>query len=303
MRNTNSAATISRIYVMYASSAVLVLLVVSCLSLAKTGQLEPYRDAPEMPVRIYTFKVELIGSRNPVISRTFSVPASWTFQRLHAAIQYAFGWQNCHLHHFTFESARRPPTREERRFISMDYREKLVVIHMGTPEDEDDDWATSARARFSEKDIKLNDLFEETGKYRQMALKDGAMAKCYYLYDFGDNWEHQITLISVEKSTSGVKELKVIEASGCAPLEDSGGIYGWDEIKRAFATTNPSGEMRDRKRWGRQISPLGQAFNPAVQPSIEEFNQPGEFLKFLRGVRQAAGDGHNTADDQDDEDR
>lgn len=281
----------------------LVLLVVSCLSLAKTGQLEPYRVALQMPVRVYTFKVELIGSRNPVISRTFSVPASWTFQRLHAAIQYAFGWQNCHLHHFTFESARRPPTREERRFISMDHREKLVVIHMGTPEDEDDDWATSARARFSEKDIKLNDLFEETGKYRQMALKDGAMAKCYYLYDFGDNWEHQITLISVEKSTSGVKELKVIDASGCAPLEDSGGIYGWDEIKRAFATTNPSGEMRDRKRWGRQISPLGQAFNPAVQPSIEEFNQPGEFLKFLRGVRQAAGDGHNTADDQDDEDQ
>lgn len=138
-----------------------------------------------MPVRIYTFKVELIGSRNPVISRTFSIPASWTFQRLHAAIQYAFGWQNCHLHHFTFEPARRHPTREERRFISMDYREKLVVIHMGTPEDEDDDWGTSARARFSEKDIKLNDFFEETGKYRQMALKDGAMAKCYYLYDFG----------------------------------------------------------------------------------------------------------------------
>ncbi|KAG1773483.1 hypothetical protein EDD22DRAFT_204995 [Suillus occidentalis] len=113
--------------------------VVSYLSLAKTGQLEPYRNAPEMPVRTYTFKVELIGSRNPVISRTFSVPASWTFQRLHAAIQYAFGWQNCHLHNFTFEPARRPPTREERRFISMDYREKLVVIHMGTPEDEDDD--------------------------------------------------------------------------------------------------------------------------------------------------------------------
>ncbi|KIK41714.1 hypothetical protein CY34DRAFT_84897 [Suillus luteus UH-Slu-Lm8-n1] len=256
-----------------------------------------------MPVRIYTFKVELIGSRGPVISRTFSIPASWTFQRLHAAIQYAFGWQNCHLHHFTFEPARRPPAREERRFISMDYREKLVVIHMGAPEDEDDDWATSARARFSEKDIKLNDFFEETGKYRQMALKDGAMAKCYYLYDFGDNWEHQITLASVETSASGVKELKVIEAAGCAPLEDAGGIYGWDEIKRAFATTNPSGEMRDRKRWARQVSPLGQAFNPAVQPPIEEFNQPGEFVKFLRDVRQAAGDGHNTADDPDDEER
>jgi hypothetical protein len=138
-----------------------------------------------MPVRIYTFKVELIGSRNPVISRTFSVPASWTFQRLHAAIQYAFSWQNCHLHHFTFEPARRPPTREERRFISMDYKEKLVVIHMGTPEDEDDDWATSARARFSEKDVKLNDFFEESGKYRKMAMKDGSIGKCYYLYDFG----------------------------------------------------------------------------------------------------------------------
>jgi hypothetical protein len=107
----------------------------------------------------------------------------------------------------------------------------------------------------------------------------------------------------VETSASEVKELKVTEAVGCAPLENAGGIYGWDEIKRAFATTNPNGEMRDRKRWGRQVSPLGQAFNPAVQPPIEEFNQPGEFLNFLRDVRQAAGDGHNTADDPDDEDQ
>jgi hypothetical protein len=120
---------------------------------------------------------------------------------------------------------------------------------------------------------------------------------------FKDNWEHQITLISAETSASGIKELKVIEVAGCAPLEDAGGIYGWDELKRAFATTNPNSEMRDRKRWGREISPLGQTFNPAVQPPTEEFNQPGEFLKFLRDVRQAAGDGHNLADDPDNEDR
>jgi len=137
-----------------------------------------------MPVPAYTFKVELIGSRNPTISRTFTIPASWTFYRLHAAIQYSFGWLNCHLHQWSFEPARRPPTNAERGFISLERREKLLVIHMGTPEDEDDEWG-QAGICVGEKEIRMRDVWEEDGDCREAAVKDGMLGTCYYLYDFG----------------------------------------------------------------------------------------------------------------------
>lgn len=39
-----------------------------------------------------------------------------------------------------------------------------------------------------------------------------------------------------------------------------------------------------------------------MRAPVEEFNQPREFLKLFHDIRQAAGDGHNLADDADHED-
>ncbi|KIJ62755.1 hypothetical protein HYDPIDRAFT_29911 [Hydnomerulius pinastri MD-312] len=253
-----------------------------------------------MAVPAYTFKVELIGSRNPPISRTFTIPSSWTFYRLNTAIQYTFGWQYCHLHQWTFEPRRRPPTRQNRGLISLDHRETLLAIHMGTDEDEDDDWGATARARLGEKEIRMCDVWNERGMYRAAASKDGRLGSCYYLYDFGDHWDHEVTL--VESTNLPSRKLKVIAAEGAGPLEDAGGIRGWDEVKRAFASTNPSREMNDKKEWARMISPLGEAYDPRVAPTIDQLNTPGEYEDWLLNAAQGSGDFYDPDEDEDPED-
>ncbi|KAH7928051.1 ribonuclease H-like protein [Leucogyrophana mollusca] len=250
-----------------------------------------------MSVRTYTFRVELLGSRNPVISRTFSVPATWTFQRLNAAIQYTFGWQHCHLQQFTFELAR-SPRNGGGNLLSFAPREQLATIHMSNAEFEDD-WGDLPRGlSLSEKEARLRDFWAQDGKHRQAVTRDGRLADCYFLYDFGDNWEHEIKLVST--GTSRVKELKVIDAVGCGPVEDSGGVRGWDEVKRAFSTPNPNAELRERKRWAREVSGLGENFNPAAEPSIVSLNAPGMYDRMLQDMKRGSGDDPYLSDDIED---
>jgi len=129
-------------------------------------------DTSKMPVRAYTFKVELLDSRDPVITRTFTIPASWTFYKLHAAIQYTFGWQDCHLHFFTFEQA------------ALGRGPALLRIESGDSE-EYGDFNVGGGTSVIDTKIRLSDVWEERGKYRQDASHNGTLGTCCYLYDFG----------------------------------------------------------------------------------------------------------------------
>jgi hypothetical protein len=55
-----------------------------------------------MPRHIYQLKVTLADVSPPVWRRVL-VPAGYTLDRLHRVIQYAMGWQNCHLHCFDID--------------------------------------------------------------------------------------------------------------------------------------------------------------------------------------------------------
>ncbi|KIM38029.1 hypothetical protein M413DRAFT_250023 [Hebeloma cylindrosporum] len=58
----------------------------------------------------YTFDLTLLGTSNPVIKRTFDVPAWYTFRQLHYTLQYAMGpWDCTHLHEFSFTIPPSPP--------------------------------------------------------------------------------------------------------------------------------------------------------------------------------------------------
>ncbi|KAF9223450.1 hypothetical protein BS17DRAFT_767313 [Gyrodon lividus] len=202
-----------------------------------------------MAVPTYTFRVELIGSRNSAISRTFTIPASWSFYRLHAAIQYTLGWLDCHLHQWTFEPARMPPTNAD---ISLGHREKLMAIHMGTPEDEDDDWG-QRRVSVSEKRT-------------------------------SDNWDHKIALI--RKTVLESKKLKVVEVKGAAPLGDSGGLHGWDEVKRVFASTNVTDEFNSKEE---------------SRGGVDELNTASGYQEWLGKAAQGSGDYYDPDDIQESE--
>jgi hypothetical protein len=133
-------------------------------------------------IRAYTFRVELLGSHDPSITRTFTIPASSTFQRLHHAIQYTFGWQNSHLHAFTFEPAR---TEISTGAISLSPQTVLMNIGMGEENASDYSGIESGVPYFFEKELRLSDVWEENGKARRSVVRHGQVVSLYYLYDFG----------------------------------------------------------------------------------------------------------------------
>jgi hypothetical protein len=55
-----------------------------------------------MSRHIYQLKIALADVSPPVWRRVL-VPGGYTLDRLHRVIQYAMGWQNCHLHCFDIE--------------------------------------------------------------------------------------------------------------------------------------------------------------------------------------------------------
>jgi hypothetical protein len=146
------------------------------------------------PHKTFVLRVSIADS-NPEIWRELSVPDVCTLGDLHMIIQVAFGWGNEHMHLFTVKSS---------RYGMMD----------GDFGFSDDDNV------IDEDDVCLYDLKLRT---RQ---------KFRYLYDFGDSWEHEIT---VSKTITN-KDDEKLEPPCClggeraGPLEDTGGIWGYERL-------------------------------------------------------------------------
>jgi len=154
-------------------------------------------------------KIELLGTENPKVSRTISIPPNITFHQLHLIIQEAFGWRDSHLYQFS-----------ENGFRSL--------INIGSPHDEES--ALNA-AKVSAEAI----LFK---MYNSHAFDPERAQKLKYIYDFGDDWEHEITVIGFDRTSNGKPNVK--DGSGACPPEDCGGIHGFADLKSSLKTGKPS---------------------------------------------------------------
>ena len=76
-----------------------------------------------------------------------------------------------------------------------------------------------------------------------MGITDKAIE---YMYDFGDNWKHMIT---VEGRTKAGDDIVCIGGSGHGVAEDAGGPAGWKKLKEAYRTSAPDEEQREKMRW------------------------------------------------------
>lgn len=114
---------------------------------------------------VYLFKIKLKGITKPPVWRKVSVSGNITFLQFHRVIQIVFGWENDHL----FE------------FKDKEYRSNLRIA---IPHEDDFDFFTQV---YDASETKLSEIFSDKVK------------KLLYVYDFGDNWVHEITLESVSK--------------------------------------------------------------------------------------------------------
>jgi len=69
----------------------------------------------------------------------------------------------------------------------------------------------------------LRDVFEKD-KYKNTQIE--------YLYDFGDDWEHSITPIG--RATTSTSSIVCLSGEGGPAAEDSGGPFGWEELKSVY---------------------------------------------------------------------
>ncbi len=168
-------------------------------------------------VPAYQLKITLQGAKPP-IWRRIQVPGSVTLGQLHHVIQAAMGWYNRHLHQY------------------------LIDRTCYCPPETDDNWRTS----------RPND----ENNYTIHQLADKLNPSFQYIYDYGDNWLHQIVIEKVLDPEEGKPYPLVVTGRRACPPEDAGGVPGYMEQLQIL--TDPEHENHKMvKGW------LGRNFDPA----------------------------------------
>ncbi|MDR1971223.1 MAG: plasmid pRiA4b ORF-3 family protein [Treponema sp.] len=171
---------------------------------------------------IYVFRIGIEGS-NPRIWRKLRVPGNFTLADLHEAIQIAFDWTDSHLHSFTVGST-----------------EYMMEPEVGMEVYDEED-------ALCEDDYCLDDLnLREKGSFS-------------YLYDFGDSWEHKITVNKVLPYTDEEAQPLCLDGKNAGPLEDSGGVWGYAEMLEILKNPRHE-EYEETLEWAGDVDPL--AFVP-----------------------------------------
>lgn len=167
---------------------------------------------------------------DPTVWRRVEVKDDITFYELHHVIQITMGWWNAHLFEF-----------------------KAGSYKIGITED---GWDTEGT--LESKEVVLSKLINT----EKMKFK--------YIYDFGDNWEHEI---EVEKITPMVKNKTYPSCIGgkrnCPP-EDVGGFPGYINFLEI---------IKDKKHpeYQGMIEWLGDEFDPEYF-DVEETNDELQFI-------------------------
>lgn len=159
---------------------------------------------PCMPA-YHEFDVSLVGVK-PRIRRRFVLRATATFADLHRAIQDACGWQDRHL--FAF-------------------RDRTDSPLAGIPDKETDEPDPDARR------VRLSSYFGE-----------GKETTCMYEYDFGDAWEHEVTLRAAIKLPDRF-ERRLLGGARAFPPEDCGGLPGYEACVRMATQGRGPKDLRE----------------------------------------------------------
>lgn len=159
---------------------------------------------------LYTLEVSLIGGpvteefveKNPVVSRTIQIRGDQTLDKLHFAIFDSFDRDDEHMYEFQF-GGKGPQDPKARSYVLPDARDLHDSQQAGD----------LTRTRIGALGLKVGDVFG-------------------YWFDYGDDWWHQINVLSIEETIPSGKYPSVIKRVGESPpqypdLEDED--EEWDE--------------------------------------------------------------------------
>lgn len=187
--------------------------------------------------QVWQLKIGLRDAKPPIWRRIL-VPSSIRLNELHAVIQLSFGWMDAHMHLFSTAGPYRG-----------------TVYRAADPE-------FMEEGEIDESTVSLGEALS------------GAVKKLTYVYDFGDDWTHEIQLEEIKDAPG--EELPVCTGGrGAAPAEDAGGIWGW--MDKVRAASNPSHDDYAKTReW------LGLAAGESIDPKKFDMNDVNSALSGLR---------------------
>ncbi|MCX6179014.1 MAG: plasmid pRiA4b ORF-3 family protein [Chlorobiales bacterium] len=148
----------------------------------------------------------------PPIWRRIVVPDNITLGQLHDVLQIVMGWTDSHLHQFI-----------------------LGRVVYGIP-DENEDNSMFGMSFKDENKVRLSNLLSEE--------KDSLS----YEYDFGDGWQHKVTLEKKVPDDSSIQLPRCIKGKRACPPEDCGGVWGYVELLEIMSDKSHP-EYKARAEW------------------------------------------------------
>jgi len=161
----------------------------------------------------------------PPIWRRVLVPSDTTLFQLHMIIQTVMNWGNYHLHEF-----------------------RVGKSFYGIPNSEVEDDVT-----INEKLVRLAKVIRSSG------------GRFIYVYDFGDDWQHDILLEETLPPADGVRYPVCTAGKLACPPDDSGAIWGYQTMLEVLKHPEHS-EYENIREW------LGPDWDP-TRFSQDEVNE------------------------------
>ena len=194
-------------------------------------------------VSVYQFKITL-KRISPPIWRRIQVPGTYSFWDLHVAIQDAFGWLDYHLHSFEILNPRNGDIEEIGIPSEEDYGDDEIDILPG--------W-----------DLMIARYFSESNK------------KAAYIYDYSDNWEHDVRLEKILPQDQAIKYPVCLGGKRACPPEDCGGVEGYLIFLEAIM--DPGHDQHEET-----LDWIGGDFDPEYFNKKDvKFDNPKERLEFI----------------------
>jgi hypothetical protein len=183
------------------------------------------------------YHLEVVLNRvEPQVRRRLQVPGNANLGWLHAVIQVAMGWTNSHLHQF----------RDGERIVS--------------------------DPAFELDEFEDNPPVVDERKVMLMQVAPREHDEILYEYDFGDSWEHRISVVKVlDPDAAAAKVALCLDGARACPPEDCGGIWGYENLLNIIGNPRHK-EHKTMLEW------LGGPFDPeAFDP-----NKANTFLRKLK---------------------
>lgn len=180
-------------------------------------------------------RVALVESM-PEIWRRFELRGSLTLGQIHQVLQTAFDWEDAHLHRFVTSDPFAPLRPVDGQFLEVP--QWLPRQQGEEPGDRPEEECT------------LDQL---------LALGSG---EAFYEYDFGDSWVHRLELVSRRPVDEDIPPARLVDGARHGPLEDSGGLPGYEDIMDALADPlHP--DHNEHSAWVAEMTGSVEPFDPA----------------------------------------